>query len=335
MNIAEALGVKFPLVMHGQRTEVLGINMLDTKLTDYRKSEKVPDGLKMAAGLLLQYTTATLVEGKTVRQTIEQPAPAAPVALKSTPKYVAPTPPPQDMGPSDWDTFDQMPPDDGFPPPGVAQITCRECGAPIPMHVKGCSKEETNAAVAATKQGVQRVTGTSFWECIDCGSSGKSREAVVHAANCKPGEATRWEEYYSANTPPEWAKRLERKTDAILESFAGLLGALQSHQTQPAPAAGGGHTGGGGGSLHIVKVKVTPKDGKVGIDFYDDDPDHKYPEVRETRKAARWANTLPKGFDISDEQIHKVDWDLVYKLSSNLTEKGNPYKDVVSITPRK
>lgn len=151
---------------------------------------------------------------------------------------------------------------------------------------------------------------------------------------------------------PEWAKELFQRLEivgmkadmaadastTVLERMTEIATTLKKWASSetPAPAAGVGQ--GGGGMLHIVKIKVTPKDGgKIAIDFYDDNPDHKYPEIRETRKSIRWANTIPSGWgiDLSEEQVYKVDWDVTYKLSDNKTEKGNPYKDVVSVAPRK
>ena len=38
---------------------------------------------------------------------------------------------------------------------------------------------------------------TEIWSCNDCGAYADKPENVKHHESCNPGEARRWEEYYS------------------------------------------------------------------------------------------------------------------------------------------
>ena len=100
MNITESYGAKFPVLIKGQRVDVLGLNMPDSQLTAYRTNERAPADLKTAAGLLLDFSTVTRVDGKTVR--VAKPEPVS-----------VPNDDPMD----EW--LNEV--DDGFPPVGTTQ----------------------------------------------------------------------------------------------------------------------------------------------------------------------------------------------------------------------
>jgi hypothetical protein len=36
-----------------------------------------------------------------------------------------------------------------------------------------------------------------IFQCVDCGAYAKSKEQIKHYITCSPGEAKRWEEYFS------------------------------------------------------------------------------------------------------------------------------------------
>lgn len=36
-----------------------------------------------------------------------------------------------------------------------------------------------------------------IWQCINCGAYAEKKEDIDHFPSCSPGEAKRWEEFYS------------------------------------------------------------------------------------------------------------------------------------------
>lgn len=36
-----------------------------------------------------------------------------------------------------------------------------------------------------------------YWYCDDCGSAHQDADLIEHHKSCKPGEAKKWEEFYS------------------------------------------------------------------------------------------------------------------------------------------
>lgn len=41
--------------------------------------------------------------------------------------------------------------------------------------------------------------GDGVWQCNDCGAYADKKENIQHHSTCVPGEAKKWEEFYSAN----------------------------------------------------------------------------------------------------------------------------------------
>jgi hypothetical protein len=99
-----------------------------------------------------------------------------------------------------------------------------------------------------------------------------------------------------------------------------------------------------GGSQSIYKffvaarMEVQPKaDGKVVVQFYDDNPNHKFPELKATWSMERAKNLLGPTKDRWDETtlkqagIYNVSYRVWWKNSDKLNTAGNPFKDVVKV----
>lgn len=101
-----------------------------------------------------------------------------------------------------------------------------------------------------------------------------------------------------------------------------------------APAAP--QNGNGVMSLRIVKMQVENRaDGKVNLKFFE--ADHKYPDLTAVKTAAEAVNMLKATgkwelFHFSQSAEFNVNFVIDYKNSTKLNSKGNPYKDIVSVS---
>lgn len=104
--------------------------------------------------------------------------------------------------------------------------------------------------------------------------------------------------------------------------------APQSPTTQPQPA--------GIQSIKIVKMSVTPRaDGKSDVKFFE--AGHQYPDLYATRTPAELAALLKATGDWKEDHFkaaaeYNVMMLIDYKLSEKKNSKGNPYKDIVTIS---
>ena len=60
------------------------------------------------------------------------------------------------------------------------------------------------------------IEDIDFHVCNDCGAVATEKDEVQHYRTCKPGDAQRWEEYYSQSVSDEYEeyiKPLESKDD--------------------------------------------------------------------------------------------------------------------------
>jgi hypothetical protein len=107
----------------------------------------------------------------------------------------------------------------------------------------------------------------------------------------------------------------------------------QSAPSAPKPAT----TDNGGQYITVCKVKVTPeKDGKTRIKVEVFEPNMKYPSINAfyndpAQATAAWG--MVTGLDFSAPGEYNLEAKAYYRNSEKLNQKGNPYKNLVSVTP--
>lgn len=89
-------------------------------------------------------------------------------------------------------------------------------------------------------------------------------------------------------------------------------------------------------TFQIVKMQVAPRaDGKVDLKFFE--AGHQYPDISTSKTAADAVNLLKatgkwEPFHFAQAAEFNVNFVLTWKNSAKLNSKGNPYKDIVTIS---
>lgn len=138
---------------------------------------------------------------------------------------------------------------------------------------------------------------------------------------------------------PEFTKT----KDAIAKATDRAVNVEAPHTTTTTPApvapqspAAPSSASGGMLTIRAVKMTVTPRtDGKADVKFFEQG--HQYPDIYATKTPAELVTMLkttgawtPQHFAAAGE--YQVNFVIDYKLSEKLNTKGNPYKDIVTIS---
>lgn len=89
-------------------------------------------------------------------------------------------------------------------------------------------------------------------------------------------------------------------------------------------------------SIRIAKMSVTPRaDGKADVKFFE--AGHQYPDLYATRTPAELAALLKATGEWKEDHFkaaaeYNVTMTIDYKLSDKKNSKGNPYKDIVTVS---